>query len=44
MPADLKISQSEYYLISTWLNKRKVNTIRYYFDLKKAEDYLKTLK
>ncbi len=34
----------EYYLISTWVGKKKVNTIRYYFDLEKAEAYVKTLK
>lgn len=35
---------SEYYLISTWIGKSKVSTIRYYFDLEKAEAYLATLK
>ena len=35
---------SDYYLISTWVEKTKVNTIRYYFDLDKAEAYIRTLK
>lgn len=35
---------SEYYLISTWIGKSKVSTIRYYFDLDKAEAYLATLR
>lgn len=35
---------SDYYLISTWVGKSKVNTIRYYFDLEKAEAYVASLK
>jgi hypothetical protein len=35
---------SDYYLISTWLDKKKVTAIRYYFDLEKAEAYLASLK
>lgn len=35
---------SEYYLISSWVGKTKVNTIRYYFDLEKAEAYVASLK
>lgn len=35
---------SEYYLISTWVGKSKVTTIRYYFDLEKAEAYIASLK
>ena len=35
---------SDYYLISTWIGKSKVNTIRYYFDLEKAEAYVASLK
>jgi len=35
---------SEYYLISSWVGKSKVNTIRYYFDLEKAEAYVASLK
>ena len=38
-----KITQ-DYYLVSTWVGKRKVTSIRYYFDLEKAEEYVKTLK
>lgn len=38
-----KITQ-DYYLIATWVGKRKVTSIRYYFDLEKAEEYVKTLK
>lgn len=38
-----KITQ-DYYLISTWVGKRKVTSIRYYFDLEKAEEYVKTLR
>jgi hypothetical protein len=38
-----KITEN-YYLISTWVGKRKVTSIRYYFDLEKAEAYVKTLK
>lgn len=34
----------DYYLISTWIGKRKMTSIRYYFDLEKAEAYVKTLK
>lgn len=34
----------DYYLISTWIGKRKMTSIRYYFDLDKAEAYVKTLK
>lgn len=34
----------DYYLISTWLGKQKLTSIRYYFDLDKAEAYVKTLK
>lgn len=35
---------SEYYLISSWVGKTKVNTLRYYFDLEAAEAYVKSLK
>jgi hypothetical protein len=35
---------SEYYLISGWVGNTKVNTIRYYFDLEKAEAYVASLK
>lgn len=35
---------SEYYLISGWVGDTKVNTIRYYFDLEKAEAYVASLK
>ena len=35
---------SDYYLISTWVGKNKVNTIRYYFDLEKAEAYIASLR
>ena len=35
---------SEYYLISSWVGKTKVNTIRYYFDLEEAEAYVASLK
>ena len=35
---------SDYYLISTWVGKSKVNTIRYYFDLEAAEAYVASLK
>lgn len=35
---------SDYYLISNWVGKSKVNTLRYYFDLEKAEAYLETLR
>ena len=35
---------SEYYLISGWVGKTKVNTIRYYFELEKAEAYVASLK
>jgi hypothetical protein len=35
---------SDYYLISTWVGKNKVNTIRYYYDLEKAEAYVSSLK
>jgi len=35
---------SEYYLISSWVNDRKINTIRYYFDLEKAKAYITSLK
>lgn len=38
-----KITQ-DYYLIGTWVGKRKVISIRYYFDLEKAEEYVRTLK
>ncbi|MCW8822151.1 MAG: hypothetical protein OQK45_07965 [Sulfurovum sp.] len=33
-----------YYLISTWVGKSKINTIRYYFDLDNAEEYVTSLK
>ncbi len=33
-----------YYLISTWVGKSKINTIRYYFDLDNAEAYVASLK
>lgn len=35
---------SEYYLISSWVGKTKVNTLRYYFDLEKAKAYVASLK
>lgn len=35
---------SEYYLISGWVGNTNVNTIRYYFDLEKAEAYVASLK
>ncbi|WP_373031977.1 hypothetical protein [Sulfurovum sp.] len=35
---------SDYYLISSWVGKNKVTTIRYYFDLEKAEAYVASLK
>jgi hypothetical protein len=35
---------SEYYLVSGWVGKTKVNTIRYYYDLEKAEAYVASLK
>ena len=35
---------ADYYLISTWIGKSKINTIRYYFDLEKAEAYVASLK
>lgn len=35
---------SEYYLISAWVGKNKVTTIRYYFDLERAEAYVASLK
>ncbi|MBT8348757.1 MAG: hypothetical protein HKP62_04845 [Sulfurovum sp.] len=35
---------SDYYLISSWVNNTKVNTIRYYFDLEKAEAYVASLE
>ncbi len=35
---------STYYLISTWVGKSKVSTIRYYFDLETAEAYVASLK
>ncbi|MBT8343632.1 MAG: hypothetical protein KJO45_02830, partial [Sulfurovum sp.] len=35
---------SDYYLISSWVNNTKVNTIRYYFNLEKAEAYVASLK
>ena len=35
---------SEYYVISGWVGNTKVNTIRYYFDLEKAEAYVASLK
>jgi len=38
-----KITQ-DYYLIATWVGKRKVTSIRYYFDLEKAEEYVNTLR
>jgi hypothetical protein len=34
----------DYYLISTWIKEKKMTSIRYYFDLDKAEVYVKTLK
>jgi uncharacterized protein YfkK (UPF0435 family) len=34
----------DYYLISTWIGKHKTTSIRYYFDLEKAEAYVKTLR
>ena len=34
----------DYYLISSWVGKTKVTTIRYYFDLEKAEAYIASLK
>ena len=44
MYSSIEQTTEDYYLISTWVNKRKVTTIRYYFDLEKAEEYVKTLK
>ncbi len=34
----------DYYLISTWIKDNKMTSIRYYFDIEKAEEYVKTLK
>jgi len=34
----------DYYLISTWIKEHKMTSIRYYFDLDKAEEYVKNLK
>lgn len=34
----------DYYLISTWIKENKMTSIRYYFDLDKAQEYVKTLK
>lgn len=34
---------SHYYLISSWIGKRKINTIRYYFDLDAAKAYVASL-
>jgi hypothetical protein len=34
----------DYYLISSWVGKTKVTTIRYYYDLEKAEAYVASLK
>jgi len=33
-----------YYLISSWIGEQKINTIRYYFDLDNAEQYVASLK
>lgn len=35
---------NDYYLLTTWIGTRKLTSIRYYFDLKKAKRYLATLK
>ncbi len=35
---------SKYYLISSWIEKHKSNTMRYYFDLEDARAYLKSVK
>lgn len=34
----------QYYLISTWIGKRKTTTLRYYFDLENAKAYVTSLK
>ena len=34
----------DYYLISTWIKENKMTSIRYYFDIDKAQEYVKTLK
>ena len=44
MYSKIEKTTEDYYLISTWLGKKKLTSIRYYFDLEKAEDYLKTLR
>lgn len=44
MYSSIEQTTEEYYLISTWVGERKVTSIRYYFDLEKAEEYMKTLK
>jgi hypothetical protein len=33
-----------YYLLTTWIGTRKLTSIRYYFDLEKAKQYLATLR
>jgi len=44
MYSRLEKTTEDYYLISTWIGKRKITTIRYYFDLDKAEEYMKSLR
>lgn len=44
MYSRIEKTTEDYYLISTWIGKRKITSIRYYFDLDKAEEYVKTLR
>jgi|GEM_PF-1233810 len=44
MYSTIEKKTEDYYLISTWIKKQKITSIRYYFDLQKAEEYVKTLR
>jgi hypothetical protein len=44
MYSNIEKITDDYYLISTWIGKRKLTSIRYYFDLEKAEEYVQTLR
>ena len=44
MYSTIEETTQDYYLISTWIGKKKMTSIRYYFDLGKAEEYVKTLR
>ncbi len=40
----LEATTSDYYLISSWVEKKKINTIRYYFNPTVAKAYMASLK